>query len=341
MTYWVICEGIDGAAGGAGGGYRSLTFELLAQARRLAAVGRGPTVEGPGGPVVAVAVGDEAGARDVLAGAADTVVNLTGEGLSPYSSDAWTDALASLLGEGSGTVPAAAPGDLVLFGEGIRTREVLPRVAARLGAHAVTNAVDLSLEAERAVVTRPVVGGKAYGRFLCSGVCLLAFRPHSFSADEPAGLATAFVDAAVEAAPNRVEVLGREIEGDRRVELTEAHIVVAGGRGMKAPENLALLEELADALKGAVGVSRSIVDAGWAAHAIQVGKSVKTVAPVLYFACGISGAIHHIMGMDTSKVVVAINTDPNAPIFQYADYGIVGDALEVLPALAAEVRKLG
>ena len=135
-------------------------------------------------------------------------------------------------------------------------------------------------------------------------------------------------------------MLGREIEGDRRVELTEAHIVVAGGRGMKAPENLHLLEELADALKGAVGVSRSIVDAGWASHAIQVGKSGKTVAPVLYFACGISGAIHHIMGMDTSKVVVAINTDPNAPIFQYADYGIVGDALEVLPAVTAEVRKL-
>ena len=173
--------------------------------------------------------------------------------------------MASLLRDGAArSVPAAAPGDLVLFGEGTRTRELLPRVAARLGAHAVTNAIDLGLDGDRAVVTRPVVGGKAYGRFVCDGLCLLAFRPNSFSADEPAGLATTFVDAAVIVAPSRVEVLGREIEGDRRVELTEAHIVVAGGRGMKAPENLHLLEDLADALQGAVGVSRSIVDAGWA-----------------------------------------------------------------------------
>jgi electron transfer flavoprotein alpha subunit len=339
MTYWVICEGTDGAAGG----YRALTFELLAQARRLAAGAGAGATGGPGslgGPVVAVVVGDEAGARDALAGAADTVVTLADQGLSPYSADSWTDGLASLLADGGGGV-AAAPGDLVLFGEGTRTRELLPRVAARLSAHAVTNAIDLGLDDGRAVVSRPVVGGKAYGRFVCDGVCLLAFRPNSFSADEPAVLATTFVDAAVAVGPSRVEVLGREIQGDRRVELTEAHIVVAGGRGMKAPENLPLLEELADALTGAVGVSRAIVDAGWASHAIQVGKSGKTVAPVLYFACGISGAIHHIMGMDTSKVVVAINTDPNAPIFQYADYGIVGDVLEVLPAVTAEVRRLG
>ena len=136
--------------------------------------------------MVAVVVGDEAGARDALAGAADTVVTLAGDGLSPYGADAWTDGLASLLGGGAAAagVPAAAPGDLVLFGEGTRTREVLPRVAARLGAHAVTNAIDLALDGGRAVVTRPVVGGKAYGRFVCDGVCLLAFRPNSFSADE-------------------------------------------------------------------------------------------------------------------------------------------------------------
>jgi electron transfer flavoprotein alpha subunit len=122
--------------------------------------------------------------------------------------------------------------------------------------------------------------------------------------------------------------------------LSEAQRVVAGGRGLRAPENLGLLEDLADVLGGAVGVSRAIVDAGWADHAIQVGKSGKTVSPALYVVAGVSGAVHHTMGMDTAKVVVAINTDPKAPIFQYADYGIVGDALQVLPALTAEVRKV-
>ena len=113
---------------------------------------------------------------------------------------------------------------------------------------------------------------------------------------------------------------------------------MAGGRGLRAPENLGLLEDLADVLGGAVGVSRAIVDAGWADHAIQVGKSGKTISPALYIVAGVSGAVHHTMGMDTAKVVVAINTDPKAPIFQYADYGIVGDALQVLPALTAELR---
>ncbi|GAB4264074.1 MAG: hypothetical protein Kow0092_15430 [Deferrisomatales bacterium] len=140
--------------------------------------------------------------------------------------------------------------------------------------------------------------------------------------------------------PGRVRVVERAERGSGRVPLTEAQRVVAGGRGLRSPENLGLLEELADALGGAVGVSRAVVDAGWAEHAIQVGKSGKTVSPALYIAAGISGAVHHTMGMDTAKVVVAINSDPKAPIFQYADYGIVGDALQVLPAIAAELRRL-
>ena len=124
------------------------------------------------------------------------------------------------------------------------------------------------------------------------------------------------------------------------MELTEAEIIVSGGRGMKAPENFKLLEELADVLGAAVGASRAVVDAGWRDYADQVGKSGKTVSPKLYFACGISGAIHHILGMDSAKVVVAVNKDPKAPIFSYADYGIEGDALEVIPGLTAAFRAL-
>jgi electron transfer flavoprotein alpha subunit len=144
----------------------------------------------------------------------------------------------------------------------------------------------------------------------------------------------------VAAAPNpsRVELVERTEGAARRVDLTEAAVVVAGGRGMKGPENFGLLEDLAGALEGAVGYSRALVDAGHAEHAFQVGKSGKTVSPTLYIAAGVSGAIHHIMGMDTSKVVVAINTDPSAPIFEYADYGIVGDVLQVLPELTERVR---
>jgi electron transfer flavoprotein alpha subunit len=170
---------------------------------------------------------------------------------------------------------------------------------------------------------------------------LAAFRPNSFASDALAGLATATEERALTPAPSRVTLLGRDEEAQVKVDLTEAQVVVTGGRGLKSPENLKLLEDLARALQGAVGVSRAVVDAGWAEHASQVGKSGKTVAPTLYIAAGVSGAIHHTMGMDTSKVVVAINSDPNAVIFQFADYGIVGDALEVLPALTEEIEKNG
>ncbi|RMG88929.1 MAG: electron transfer flavoprotein subunit alpha/FixB family protein, partial [Candidatus Dadabacteria bacterium] len=168
---------------------------------------------------------------------------------------------------------------------------------------------------------------------------LAAFRPNSFDPEVGADFATEVESRAVDAPPERLQVLERTPRGGDRVPLTEAQVVVSGGRGLKSPENLRLLEDLADALGGAVGVSRAVVDAGWADHAIQVGKSGKTVSPALYIAAGISGAVHHTMGMDTSKVVVAINADPNAPIFRYADYGIVGDALQVLPALTQALKE--
>jgi len=325
-----------------GDDYRPATYELLAQARRLAAGGGG---EAAGNEVVAVTLGDEAGLKSRLNGQANRVVTLTGDGLAPYSADAWVDVLAAFLGAGTSGNPAAgapvAAARLVLFGESARTRELLPRLAARMGAWAVTNAVDLTTDTGNIAVRRPVLGGKAYAvHAVGEGPVLAAFRPHSFGADAVGGLATVTEEiVAAPAAPPRVTVLATEIGAAMRVDLTEANVVVSGGRGMKGPDNFHLLEELADALEGAVGYSRAVVDAGQAEHADQVGKSGKTVSPTLYVAAGISGAIHHIMGMDTAKVVVAINTDPSAPVFGYADYGVVGDALQVLPALTEEIRR--
>ena len=320
----VVCEA-------RGDDYRPAAYELLAQARRL--------VADSGGEVVAVTAGEETGLRQKLDGLAHRVVAVTGDGLAPYSADAWVEALSTFLG-GADASPARPR--LVLFGESSRTRELLPRLAARMGAWAVTNAVDLTADGDAGglAIRRPVMGGKAYAAHAVGdGPVLAAFRPHSFGADAPAGLVTAEEEVAAAHVAPRVTVLSTETGSAMRVELTEANVVVSGGRGMKGPDNFHLLEELADALEGAVGYSRAVVDAGQAEHADQVGKSGKTVSPTLYVAAGISGAIHHIMGMDTAKVVVAINTDPSAPIFGYADYGVLGDALQVLPALTEEIRR--
>jgi electron transfer flavoprotein alpha subunit len=320
MSIWTICEGTSD-------GFRSTTYELLSQARKLAAEA--------GDEVVAVVLGDDAANKEKLQGLAGKVVALTGDNLSPYSADSWVDAIAQVLGE-------AKPG-LVLFGEGQRTRDVLPRIAARLGAPAVTSAVGLKKEGGAYVLNRPVQGGKAYASLeLADAMSLVAFRPNSFAPDAPAGLATSFEDKAVSAMADRAQVVDRVEQAGRKIDITEAQVVICGGRGMRAPENLCLLDELAQLLGGTYGVTRAIVDAGWegADHSIQVGKSGKTVSPGLYFACGISGATHHIMGMDTAKTVVSINTDPSAIMFEYSDYGIAGDALEVLPLVIAEVKKI-
>jgi len=141
--------------------------------------------------------------------------------------------------------------------------------------------------------------------------------------------------------PDRVgtKVIRIEEKTKGKVDLTEADVIVSGGHGMRAPENFKLLEDLAEAIGGVVGATRSVVDAKWRDHEDQVGKSGKTVSPKLYIAAGISGAIHHIMGMGTSKVVLAVNKDPNAPIFKHADYGIVGDLFQVVPALTEALKK--
>lgn len=232
----------------------------------------------------------------------------------------------------------------VLFPATALGKDLSPRVAALLDLPLATEVTELRVEDGRIVSVRPVFAGKAYGRVTIDATPALAsLRPSVFAAVERAAAGVVEhrqLDFA------RVSFASRFVElraaGDERLDVAEAPIIVSGGRGMRDPANWAVLEELRDALGplAVLGASRAVVDAGWRPHAEQVGQTGKTVSPRLYFAIGVSGAIQHLAGMRTSHVIVAINKDPEAPIFKVADYGIVGDLFEVVPRLAAEIRAL-
>jgi electron transfer flavoprotein alpha subunit len=195
------------------------------------------------------------------------------------------------------------------------------------------------------VITRPVYAGRAFARVSLKGEPrLVSVRPNTFRpAESQAAGSVESISPVGDAASARVKVREVKAASGGKLDVGEAPIVVSGGRGLKAPENWHLLEELRDALGSscALGASRAVVDAGWRPHAEQVGQTGKTVSPQLYFAVGISGAMQHLAGMRSARTIVAINKDPDAPIFKVADFGIVGDAQEVLPKLTEEIRKIG
>jgi electron transfer flavoprotein alpha subunit len=209
----------------------------------------------------------------------------------------------------------------------------------------VQDCVAFSLEDGNLVAKRPIYAGKAYATatFKDSSPQIATARPNVLELNEPDGSKSAeVVDAEFSLDDSQLKTKVVEIiQGEgAKVDLTEAERIVSGGRGMKGPENYTILEELADIIDATVGASRSAVDSGWRPHSDQVGQTGKVVSPNLYIACGISGAIQHLAGMSTSKYIVAINKDPEAPIFQKADYGIVGDLFEVVPALTEEIKKI-
>jgi electron transfer flavoprotein alpha subunit len=305
-------------------------LELLAAARQIAAV--------TGGRVQAALFGSAAADSPVALGAAgaDVVLRLEHPLLEAYDPDVVLAALTD--------ARAASGADLLLLADDARGREIAPRLAARWDGGLVTEAVGIGqgLGGELRL-RRPLYGGRCFAELPAARrplVVTLRLRSVEPAPEVPGRTAEVrALPLTLDSALVRTRVLERVAEEVRGVKLENARIVVSGGRGLKGPEPFAQLAELAQALKGAVGASRAATDAGWVPLSAQVGQTGKTVSPELYIAVGISGAIQHLAGMSSSKTIVAINTDPDAPIFKVAHFGIVGDFKAVLPHLIQECRK--
>lgn len=237
------------------------------------------------------------------------------------------------------------PCDLILMGASSLGRDLAPTLSARLSAPLLPDCVDVKVETDQVVVKRPVYGGRLFITLSTAHrPVVISLRPKAYLPEKDNGKLPEpeRLELNLEGVVKSQCVEFRE-EAGGKLDVTEADVVVSGGRGLKGPENFSIVEELAAVLGGAVGASRAVVDAGWRPHSEQVGQTGKVVSPTLYIAVGISGAVQHLAGMRSSKVIVAINRDPDAPIFKVADYGIVGDALEIVPALtqALKARKEG
>ncbi|MBI2555158.1 MAG: electron transfer flavoprotein subunit alpha/FixB family protein [Candidatus Rokubacteria bacterium] len=277
----------------------------------------------------------EEGLKQLAEWGAARVWLLEDPALGPYRGEVWTPPLAELAGK---------HGVQAIFGAvTARQRELLARLAARLGVGLSADSVSFSVQDGKLVATRPVYAGKLLSKVTWSKPPWLAtLRPNVFKPEDPKAGATPQVERPSVAIPQGTMTLAERKEevSTGLPELTEADIVVSGGRGMKGPENFVILEELAKVIGAAVGASRAAVDAGWRPHRFQIGQTGRTISPKLYLGFGISGAIQHLAGMRTSKIIVAVNKDPEAPIFKIADYGIVGDLFEVVPLLAQEFKRL-
>jgi electron transfer flavoprotein alpha subunit len=264
---------------------------------------------------------------------AETIQLASGEGADHYDPDVFAATVTDRVKAGDYFA--------VLFAASAQGRDLAPRVAAKLDLPLAADATGLDVEGGELVITRPVYAGRAFAKVVLNAQPrLVSVRPNTFRPRE-APATGALERVAVSAVSSRVRVRETKAAGGAKMDVGDAPIVVSGGRGLKGPEHWPLLEELRDALgsTAALGASRAVVDAGWRPHAEQVGQTGKTVSPQLYFAVGISGAMQHLAGMRSARTIVAINKDPDAPIFKIADYGLVGDAHDVLPALAEEIRK--
>lgn len=258
------------------------------------------------------------------------------EALGEYNPEAYVDIVVARIRDGGYAA--------VVFPATTLGKDLAPRVAALLDVPLATDVTGVDVEGNAVRVVRPVYSGKAFATLeIETTPALVSIRPNVFQPDERAAQATVntFVPD-LDPAGWRLRIVRREAASEGSLDVTEASVIVSGGRGMKDPSNWHLLEGLRDAIGSdvALGASRAVVDAGWRPHAEQVGQTGKTVAPKLYFAVGISGAIQHLAGMRTAKTIVAINRDADAPIFNVADYGIVGDLFEVVPKLADEIAAL-
>ncbi|MGO9620087.1 MAG: electron transfer flavoprotein subunit alpha/FixB family protein [Desulfobaccales bacterium] len=312
-----------------GGAFRRVSFEVASEGRRLAAA--------LGEPLTAIALGDGVTAAAAALGhyGVEKVYAVDQALLKDYLAETYAPVAAEIL--------QTLQPKVVLCAASVDGKDLSARLAARLGAGLAQDCTDLKIEGGALQAKRPVYAGKALAWYEWaegSWPQMASCRPNVMACLPPDTSKSAAVEipAVTLPAAAKCRVLGVEAAAGK-VDLAEAQIIVSGGRGMKGPEHFAILEELAQLLGGAVGASRATVDAGWRPHADQVGQTGKVVTPTLYIACGISGAIQHLAGMGSSKFIVAVNKDPEAPIFSKADYGVVEDLFQFVPALIEELKK--
>lgn len=321
MTILAFAEQRDGKL-------KKNAFEIVRAARTIA--------DQTNGQVVALLIGNSVKALGSELGGygAHKVLAVEDPRLAWYSTTAYAKVIAE--------VARSIKADAVFLAATAMGKDVAPRVAIKLQAGLAVDCTALRVEGGNIIASRPVFAGKAITDIsITTAVKVFSLRPNVFTAGVGDGTQAPVENFSVALSDEDFSVTVKEVtQATGKLDVTEADIIVSGGRGLKGPENFHIIEELAAALGGAVGASRAVVDAGWRPHDEQVGQTGKTVSPSLYIAVGISGAIQHLAGMSSSKYIVAINKDKDAPIFQVADYGIVGDAFEVVPALTKEIRKL-
>ena len=303
---------------------RKVSFEAVSEGRRLA--------DGLGTDLTAVILGSgvEGFADELKKYGPDKILVADDPALADYTTDAYTNVLTEL-------IHASDPA-VIIMGASAQGKDLAGRLAARLDAGVAMDCVGIKIDNGKLTYTRPMFGGKILADVEIEGnPQIVAIRPNVMNVNEvPKNCA--IEKPAVQVGELKTRVVEKKMETGDKIELTEADIIVSGGRGTGG--DYAVIEALANELGAAVGASRSAVDEGWRPHSDQVGQTGKTVSPTLYVACGISGAIQHLAGMSTSKYIVAINKDEEAPIFSRADYGITGDLFEVVPAITEEVKKI-
>jgi len=305
------------------GVFRKITFEVLSEGRRIA--------DSLGCDLTAVVLGaGEDISKELGQYGADRIIVADNQALYEYANDAYTNVLSDIIEKEDAFA--------VILGSSTQGKDLSARIAARINAPLAMDCIAVRVENSNLVATRPMYGGKILADVALEGKPqIVAIRPNSMSIEKTAKPGS-IEKPDINIGKTDLIFIEKKLETGK-VDLTEADIVVSGGRGMGSSD-FSIIEELAGLLGGAVGASRSAVDEGWRSVSDQVGQTGKVVSPNLYIACGISGAIQHLAGMSSSKVIVAINKDPDAPIFSKADYGITGDLFEIVPLITDETKKL-
>ena len=307
------------------GALRNVSFEAIAAAKKISG----------GGEVVGVLIGDSVAdfGAELIAYGADRVVTVEHPHLKSYTSDGYGQAFMAV-------VEQENPEGLV-FGHTAVGKDLAPKIASKLQSGLISDVTDIEGEGDDVVFIRPIFSGKAFEKVkLKEGIDFISVRANNIAPLERQERSGEVTSLSVDITNLRTIIKNVVRKSTEGVDLSEAKVIIAGGRGVKSAEGFDSLQELASLLGGAVGASRGACDADYCDYSLQIGQTGKVVTPDLYIAAGISGAIQHMAGMSNSKVIVAINKDPEANIFKVADYGIVGDLFEVIPMLTEEFKKV-